>query len=107
MKKKTYQNTTLDVVLQHLEELPEGTCLNGIISIDETAKAFRFEESCRKGRAPRNPKLYDGDFISMVRMQNGKYQCHLKTFNPTPDMDRQAMAFKVYNELIQALQIFD
>lgn len=107
MKRKTYPNTTLNVVLQHLEELPLGTCLNGIISIDEKAQAFRFEESCRKGRGPRNPKLYDGEYISMVRMQNGKYQCHLKTFNPTPDMNRQAMAFKVYSELMQALQIFD
>lgn len=107
MKKKTYQNTTLDVVLQHLEEVPEGVCLNGIISINESTQTFRFEESIRKGRAPRNPKLYDGDFISMVRMQNGRYQCHLKTFNPTPAMNRQDMAYRVYNELIQAFHIFD
>lgn len=106
MKKKVYNNATINMVLQQETEVSTENCPKGIISKDENGD-FRFEEEIRKGRAPRNPKLFDGNFISMVRMQNGKYQCHLKTFNPTKDLDRQELAFKVYSELLNALNILD
>lgn len=106
MKKKVYTGATINVVLQNEAEVSSDNCPKGIISIDEKGE-FRFEEEIRKGRPPRNPKLYDGHFISMVRMQNGKYQCHLKTINPTKDLDRNELAFKVYRELLSAFNIID
>lgn len=103
MQKKKYQAVELDCTLQQDVEITPDKCLNGVIT--KTEKGFKFEEEIRKGRPPRNPKLYDGKFISMVKMQNGKYQCHLKTFNPSADMDRNELAFKVYSELLNALNI--
>lgn len=106
MKKTVINNTTITVVLQNAEDSSEQ-CLNGVISVDPDKKEARFEEVIRKGRPPRNPKLYDGKFISVVRMQNGKYQCHLKTFNPSKDLDRNELAFAVYSELLSAFNNID
>lgn len=105
MKKKTYNAITLACTLQNDNEITNEKCLSGIIS--RTSEGFKFEEEIRKGRPPRNPKLYDGKFISMVKMQNGKYQCHLKTFNPTPELDKQELAFKVYSDLLNAFNFID
>ena len=103
MNKKTYTSTNLACVLQHSEEITNDQCLNGAIS--KTSDGFRFEEAIRKGRPPRNPKLYDGKFISMVKMQNGRYQCHLKTMDE--HFDRKNFAFAVYSELTAAMAILD
>ena len=103
MNKKTYTSTNLSCVLQHSEEITNDQCLNGVIS--KTSDGFRFEEAIRKGRPPRNPKLYDGKFISMVKMQNGRYQCHLKTMDE--HFDRKNFAFAVYSELTAAMAILD
>lgn len=103
MNKKTYTSTNLACVLQHSEEITNDQCLNGVIS--KTSDGFRFEEAIRKGRPPRNPKLYDGKFISMVKMQNGRYQCHLKTMGE--HFDRKNFAFAVYSELTAAMAILD
>lgn len=104
MKKKTYSNTTLTCTLQQSDELQESQCLTGIIS--KTREGFRFEEAVHKGRPPHNPKLYDGKYISMVRRKNGRYQCHIKTFDPK-EMDRSRVAYDIYAEISQAFQIID
>lgn len=103
MNKKTYTSTNLSCTLQHDTEITTDKCLTGIIS--KTNDGFRFEEAVRKGRAPRNPKLYDGKYVSMVRMQNGKYQMHLKTMYET--LDREKFAFGVYSEITSALKIME
>jgi len=103
MQKKTYTATTLACVLQQTDEITTDTCLSGIIS--RTSDGFRFEEAIRKGRPPRNPKLFDGKYVSMVRMQNGKYQMHLKTMSDS--IDREKFAFGVYSEITNALKIID
>ena len=103
MNKKTYTSTNLACVLQHSEEITNDQCLNGVIS--KTSDGFRFEEAIRKGRPPRNPKLYDGKFISMVKMQNGRYQCHLKTMNK--GFDKHTFAEGVYQDVVNALKIID
>ena len=104
MNKKTYTSTNLACVLQHSEEITNDQCLNGVIS--KTSDGFRFEEAIRKGRPPRNPKLYDGKFISMVKMQNGRYHFHLKTFDISI-IDRPKVAMGIYDEIVTALQIAD
>lgn len=104
MTKKNYSQIELSCVYQQVQDIEQNQCLNGIISRQGDGK-FRFEESVRKGRAPRNPKLYDGKFISMVKMQNGRYQCHLKTMDE--HFDRKNFAFAVYSELTAAMAILD
>lgn len=103
MLKKNYSNINLVCTLQQDTEITNEKCLNGVIS--KTDDSFRFEEAVRKGRPKRNPKLYDGNFISMVHMVNGKYQCHMKTITAHKELDLQDLAFKVYSELAAALSI--
>ncbi len=103
MNKKIYSNINLNCMLQESNEISNDKCLTGIIS--KTADGFRFEEAIRKGRAPRNPKLFDGKYVSMVRMQNGRYQCHLKTMSS--HLNREKFAFGVYSEILNALSNID
>ena len=56
---------------------------------------------------PRNPKLFDGQYCSLVHMQNGKYQIHMKTINASSITDRNQFAFNVYSELLTAFSIID
>lgn len=105
MQKKTYKSINLACTLQQDNEITTEKCHIGIIS--KTANGFLFEESVRKGRAPRNPKLFDGKFCSLVHMQNGKYQIHMKTIDASGELDRQELAFKVYSELLNAFNIID
>ena len=103
MQKKTYSNTTLTCTFQKSEELQESQCLVGVIS--KTTEGFSFEEAIRKGRPPRNPKLYDGKYISMVKKQNGRYQCHLKSM--AEGFDKHTFAEGVYQDITNALKIID
>ena len=95
-------NANITCALQQDSEIINEKCLSGILSRNNDG--FLFEEAIRKGRAPRNPKLFDGKYISMVRKQNGRYQCHIKTFNPK-EIDRKEAAFDIYCELIKAFNI--
>ena len=105
MKKTTYTAIELSCILQQDSEISSDKCLTGVIS--PTEKGFRFEEAVRKGRPKRNPKLFDGTFCSLVHMQNGKYQIHMKTIDASGITDRQDLAFKVYSELLNAFNIID
>ena len=104
MKKKNYSNVNLTCAFQNTEELSGNQCLNGVFS--KTGNGFLFEEAVRKGRPPRNPKLFDGKYISMVKMQNGRYHFHLKTFDISI-IDRPKVAMGIYDEIVTALQIAD
>lgn len=106
MKKNTNLCVDLKTVMQNDVLLVEGQSYSGILTRD-AEDHFSFEEAVRKGRSPRNPKLFDGDFISLVRMQNGKYQCHLKTFDPCASGDCKELAFKIYAEMINAFKRFE
>lgn len=105
MQKKTYNDVQLNCVFQQVSELTDSVCLTGVISRNEGG--FRFEEEIKKGRCPRNPKLFDGQYCSLVHMQNGKYQIHMKTINASAIADRNQLAFNVYSELLTAFSIID
>lgn len=105
MQKKTYNDIQLNCVFQHVNDLPDELCLKGVISREDGG--FRFEEEVKKGRDPRNPKLFDGNYCSLVHMQNGKYQIHMKTINASSITDRNQLAFNVYSELLTAFSIID
>ena len=106
MIKNTNLCVDLKTVMQSDAILIEGQCYNGILTRDGESH-FRFEEATRKGRPPRNPKLFDGKYCSLVHMQNGRYQIHMKTINASAITDPSDFAFKVYSELLNAFKIID
>lgn len=94
------------VMLQNIPIIP-GQCYRGVLSLTD-GDQYLFEEAVpidRHGR--RNPKLYEGHYISLVHMQNGKYQCHCKTINTAKVINPKELASCVYDELIQAFTIID
>ena len=106
MKKNVNLCVDLKTVMQN-DALPvEGQCYTGVLTRDGE-EHFVFEESCRKHRCPRNPKLFDGQYCSLVHMQNGKYQIHMKTINASSITDRNQFAVNVYSELLTAFSIID
>ena len=107
MKKTIINNTTVTVVLKHAGELPANQCINGVLSLDADRNEVLFEETIRKRRPARNPKLFDGRYISLVRMQNGKYKCHMKSFDPSKSAGSYELATKVFAELVTAFKRFE
>lgn len=75
-------NTNLTCTLQQDNEISQNKCYTGIFS--KRGNSLKFEEAIRKGRAPRNPKLFDGKYITLVRKTNGKYQIHAKALRIEP-----------------------
>ena len=106
MKKNVNLCVDLKTVMQSDAHLVEGQPYNGLLTRD-SEDHFIFEESCRRHRCPRNPKLFDGDHLSLVHMQNGKYQIHMKTIDASAIEDRNQLAFNVYSELLTAFKIID
>jgi hypothetical protein len=106
MEKNTNLCVDLKTVMQHDAHLVEGQPYTGLLTRDGVDH-FIFEEACQKRRCPRNPKLFDGNYCSLVHMQNGKYQIHMKTINASAIEDRNQLAFNVYSELLNAFSIID
>ena len=106
MQKNVNLCVDLKTVMQNDALLVKGQCYTGVLTRDGEDH-FIFEESCHKGRSPRNPKLFDGNYCSLVHMQNGKYQIHMKTINASAISDRRELAFNVYTELLTALSVID
>ena len=104
MVKNTNLCIDLKTVMQNDSILVKGHCYNGILTRDSETH-YRFEETIRKGRRPRNPKLFDGKHISMVRKSNGKYQIHMKAMGEK--LDREKFALEIYSEVVSALKIVD
>ena len=105
MTKKMYSNVNLACSFQQVGELSENQGLNGVFS--KTPEGFRFEEAAKGRRDKRNSKLFDGKYCSLVHMQNGRYQIHMKTINASAITDPTDFAFKVYSELLNAFKIID
>lgn len=106
MKKNTNLCVDLKTVMQNDAILKEGKCYRGLLTRNSDDH-FLFEETIHKGSSPRNPKLHDGKYLSMVRMQNGKYQFHMKTLQTGPDTDAYEVAHEVANEILQGFQIIN
>ena len=106
MIKKSYPSVRLDCIMQ-TEELNSESCPMGVMSFNPEDSTFRFEEATKRHRPSRNLKLYEGDYVSIVHMQNGKYQVHMRNIDASGCPDRKDLAFKVYNELLNAFTIID
>ena len=98
----------LKTIMQEDAQLTLGQCYRGMLTRDSECH-FLFEEAAAAGgrRCSRNPKLYDGKYISLVHMQNGRYQVHMRTIDASLADDRRDLAFRIYSELLGALEIME
>lgn len=94
---------TLSISLAKKNEMPMGKFVNG--QMKQTDKnRFEFQETVRENRKPRtqNPKLFNGDFVSLTRNANGFPKLSFKAIDEDTDMDH--LAFNVYQEVEEALK---
>ena len=107
MEKKTFNATNLVCQFQTTSErLDNNGCLNGVIS--RTDDGFRFEEAVKAKSVRRNPKLYDGRYISLVRKSNRRYQIHTRTIDPSEIKEIRQWTNALASELLDALDfIYD
>lgn len=105
MYKTVFSNVSLQVLMQQQTEVTDQPmCLAGVLSKNQNE--FRFEQSVKQKRPRRNPKLYEGQYVSLVHRSDNKYACTLKCITPkTEGFDHHNVAFRIYLELIDALQI--
>lgn len=105
MKKNTNLCVDLKTIMQEDVILNEGQGYHGVLTRDGKDH-YLFEEASRLSRTnQRNPKLFDGNYCSLVHMQNGKYKIHMRTFNASTIGNGKAYAQKYYKELLKALAI--
>ena len=109
MKKNLNLCIDLKTIMQEDALLSPGQCYRGVLS-RTSEDEYLFEEEIykpidRHGR--RNPKLYDGRYVSLVHMQNGRYQVHMRTINASEVPDRRDLAYQVFSELLEAFNIID
>lgn len=102
MQKIVIPQANLSLHMQEASEINDGKLHSGIISTQDDGK-YLFEETAPSTVHPRNPKLFDGKYVTLVRMRNGRYQPHLKTLNIAEGFEPHAFAHHVYTELINAL----
>ena len=94
-------------ILQEDAQLIPGQCYRGVLSRTDDDH-YLFEEAVNgKRNGKRNPKLFDGKYVSLVHMANGRYQVHMRTIDASSSLDRRDLAFQVYSELLSAFEIID
>lgn len=108
MQKNTNLCVDLKTILQEDSHLNLGQTYRGVLTRDSEDHYLFEEETKTSGHCyRRNPKLYDGRYVSLVHMQNGRYQVHMRTIDIATVHDRQELAFKVYSELLLAFEVID
>ena len=104
MYKQTVNNINIQLVMQQAQVFNLSMSHAGVLSMNPDG--FRFEEAVKQKRPRRNPKLYEGQYVSLVHRSDGKYACSLKCISPhDKDFDHNMVGFRIYLELIDALQI--
>ena len=104
MYKQTINNISLQLVMQQPQVMNQPMSHAGVLSKNEDG--FRFEEAVKIRRPRRNPKLYEGKYVNLVHRSDGKYVCTLKCINAKEEgFDPHNVAFRIYMELTDALQI--
>lgn len=89
-------------MLQRENEITTAKCHTGVLSKDE--KGYQFVEAVRKKRSAGNPKLLDGKFVTMIRLQNGEFRFYLKQID-TKTANAYELANAIASEIISGFNI--
>lgn len=109
MQKKTFERINLTCVFQNTNNFGtnassnNNVVVNGMISTNGDGQIL-FQETVPRRRDIRNSRLYEGKFINIVRRKDGFYYPFMKSFKPEDIKDKSEFAFRIYSEIIDALQ---
>ena len=102
MKENVKKNANLELRAQEQSCLEDGRCHPGILSFNPD-QGYLFQETLPRQAYEPNPRLYNGEHLSLVRRRDGKYQPHLKTVTIDETFDPHVYCATVLNELISAM----
>ena len=117
MNKTVYQNINLTCVFQDTH--PSLVATNGSVNVNPTQTVISgmlspgkdgdilFQENLPRRRDIRNNRLYEGQLVNIVRRKDGLYYPFMKAFNPAEVTDKASFAFKVYQEISEALNTIE
>lgn len=101
MAKEKLTNVTLTLSLQEESKLENKKWIHGMLS--QGANSYLFEEEVKVTKPhTRNPKIYDGKLVSLVRREDNTVQFAFKSIKD--DFDPENYPFKVYQEVSNAVK---
>lgn len=108
MNKISFDSINLDCFMQNATELTDNECHEGVISMNNKG-VMRFEEKAFKPRTwERNPHIFEGKYINMVRRKDGTMKFNFKNVDTcAKGFNADNYAFRVYTELSDALKYKD
>ena len=78
MNTNSTNNSSLVLHAQKVSCLEDGRCHPGILSFNP-GKGYVFEETLPRPAYVPNPRIFDGEHLSVARRRDGRIQPHLKT----------------------------
>lgn len=119
MQKKVFERVNLTCVFQNTNNFGNAinaantanvtqtnTIISGMLSPSKDG-GILFQETMPRKRDIRNNRLYEGQLVNIVRRKDGLYYPFMKAFNPDDVKDKSAFAFRVYQEITEALNSID
>ena len=104
MKKKIFKG--IDLTCQLQERTNENAICKGVLTMKPSQGKFRFEEAIRFGSIMLNPKLYEGEYVSLVHRKDGRYQIHVRTFEAVTDQKLvELLVERISNEVNEAMKV--
>ena len=105
MKKYLFQQK--DVLLVMQDKVYDPTrCYKGCLSYSQEKKQVRFEQAVTVPAEQRNPKLYQGEFVSLVHQKDGRYKLYCRTIDPRSSAhDIATIATRIALEIQQAAEV--
>ena len=119
MQKKVFERINLTCVFQNTNNFGNAVSSNSA-TVNQTSPivvtgmlspskdgGILFQEALPRKRDIRNNRLYEGKLLNIVRRKDGLYYPFMKAFNPDEVKDKSEFAFRVYQEITEALNSID
>lgn len=105
----THLSVDLKTLLRSDSKMKAGKNYQGILRRDEICEEFRYDEhftfveTVPQTAGKRNPHVFDGQYITVTRRDDGSLRLNFKELPKGANFDLERFALGVYNELCLAL----
>ena len=105
----THLSVDLKTLLRSDSKMKAGKDYQGILRRDEICEEFRYDEHFKFIETERqkdgkcNPHIFDGEFITATRRDDGSLRLNFKELKTGPGFSLERYALGVYNEICMAL----
>ncbi len=105
----THLSVDLKTLLRSDSKMKAGMNYQGILRRDEICEEFRYDEhfifveTVHQTAGKRNPHIFDGQYITVTRRDDGSLRLNFKELPKGANFNLERFALGVYNELCMAL----